>query len=137
TTSMAGSFRRTYLATVAPPHPPPTTTTRGPRLGMMSPFAVVAQPPSHETEDPTSSPSPTPDVPRNFLRVDRIVTSPSFRVDRIVTPPSFNERDSPGSGRTGGEESAIRRRSPASRERRRIPLHRPGGWEAEVAAQRS
>src|SRR5215475_7617513 len=89
TTSMAGSFRRTYLATVAPPHPPPMTATRGPRLGMMSPFAVVAQPPSQESADPARRPRPTPDVSRNSLRVDCIVA------------PSFSERDSAEGRRAG------------------------------------
>src|SRR5262245_40997252 len=72
TTSMVGSFNRTYLATVAPPHPPPMTATRGPRLGMMSPFAVVAHPESHDSDVPARSPRPAPDVPRNSLRVDRM-----------------------------------------------------------------
>src|SRR5262245_9493123 len=76
TTSMVGSFSRTYLATVAPPHPPPMTATRGPRFGMMSPFAVLAHPESHERDAPARSPRPAPDVPRNSLRVDRIVTLP-------------------------------------------------------------
>src|SRR6266481_6243358 len=74
TTSMVGSLTRTYFATVAPPQPPPMTATRGPRLGMRSPFAVVAHPPNHESADPARSPAP--EVPRNSLRVDRIVTLP-------------------------------------------------------------
>ena len=37
TTSMDGSAIRTYLAAVAPPQPPPITTTRRPLLGAMSP----------------------------------------------------------------------------------------------------
>src|SRR5215475_3569204 len=72
TTSIVGSFNRTYLATVAPPHPPPMTATRGPRLGMMSPLAVLAHPGNHERDAPARSPRPAPDLPRNSLRVDRM-----------------------------------------------------------------
>src|SRR2546427_5787689 len=76
TTSMAGSASRTYFAAVAPPQPPPITTTRRLVLGMKSPFMVDAHPPRRAA--PPNSPSPTPalEVPRNSLRVNRVMAAP-------------------------------------------------------------
>src|SRR5260370_1877162 len=55
-----------YLAAVAPPQPPPITTTRGPDFGAKSPLVEAAQP---ARPPPASTPRPTPDVRRNPLRV--------------------------------------------------------------------
>src|SRR5260370_4643159 len=65
TTSIDGSARRTYLAAVAPPHPPPITTTRRPLFWAKS-ETVGAQPAA-------SSASPVPEVRRNSLRVDAFI----------------------------------------------------------------
>src|SRR5438445_7907498 len=66
TTSIPGSSSRTYFAAVAPPQPPPITTTRGPDFGAKSPLVEAAQP---ARPPPASTPRPTPDVRRNPLRV--------------------------------------------------------------------
>src|SRR2546428_6910179 len=67
TTSIDGSARRTYLAAVAPPQPPPITTTRRPGFWAKS-ETVGAQPDA-------SRPSPIPVVPRKSLRVQSIPSS--------------------------------------------------------------
>src|SRR5262245_47318612 len=64
TTSIDGSLSRRYFAALAPPQPPPITTTRRPDLGEMSPVIGAAQP---ATRAPI--PSPPADVRRNCLRV--------------------------------------------------------------------
>src|SRR5262245_37544953 len=64
-TSMDGSARRTYLAAVAPPQPPPMTTTRLPALAAMSPRVEVAQP---ATLARAAALSVAPDAVRNRLR---------------------------------------------------------------------
>ncbi len=51
-TSIDGSPSRTYFAAVAPPHPPPITTTRLPVFGAKSPCSAVAQPPSAPSATP-------------------------------------------------------------------------------------
>src|SRR5437773_7727012 len=61
TTSIDGSASRAYLAAVAPPQPPPITTTRRPGFCAKS-DAVGAQ-------RAASRLSPIPDVPRKSLRV--------------------------------------------------------------------
>src|SRR5438874_9170556 len=66
TTSIDGSARRTYLAAVAPPHPPPMTTTRRPGFCAKS-ETLGAQPAPR-------SPSPAQDdARRNSLRVDSFI----------------------------------------------------------------
>src|SRR5712692_6100767 len=65
-TSIDGSPSRTYFAAVAPPQPPPITTTRLPVFGAKSPCVAVAQPPSAPMA------TPTPVVRRNCLRVTLI-----------------------------------------------------------------
>src|SRR6267142_6529935 len=73
TTSIEGSSRRTYLAAVAPPQPPPITTTRGPALGAKSPFMDVA----HPARPPdASTPRPSPDARRNPLRLTVLMMCP-------------------------------------------------------------
>src|SRR6267142_5603207 len=67
TTSIDGSARRTYLAAVAPPQPPPITTTRRPGFCAKS-ETLGAQPAA-------SRPRPIPDVPRKSLRVQFIMSS--------------------------------------------------------------
>src|SRR6266404_6315846 len=69
-TSTPGSSSRTYFAAVAPPHPPPITTTRGPDFGAKSPLVEAAQP---ARPQPASMPRPTPDVRRNPLRVTALM----------------------------------------------------------------
>src|SRR2546428_2085498 len=89
TTSMPGSSDRTYLAAVAPPQPPPITTTRRPLLGMKSPFIVGAHPPRPVSADPPSSPRPVPEVLRNSLRVSRVMAPSSLgetRRDTLSAP---------------------------------------------------
>src|SRR6266850_2327684 len=76
-TSMAGSSRRTYLAAVAPPQPPPITTTRGPFFGAKSPLIAVAHP---ARLVPASTPSPSPEDRRNARRVTALI---------IVPPPPW------------------------------------------------
>src|SRR5713101_478147 len=108
TTSMPGSSDRTYLAAVAPPHPPPITTTRRPLFGMKSPFIVGAHPPRPESADPPSSPSPrpAPEVLRNSLRVDRFMAVSSLgetRPDRSRPPYALQGmRPSRALSRLGG-----------------------------------
>src|SRR5215204_157593 len=75
-TSIDGSPSFTYFAAVAPPHPPPITTTRLPDFGAKSPFVAVAHPPSA----PTAA-TPRPVVRRNCLRVTLITFPPVRRVD--------------------------------------------------------
>src|SRR5262245_16375866 len=65
-TSIEGSARRTYLAAVAPPQPPPMTTTRLPLFGAKSPRIEGAQP---ATPLRAIAPSAAPDAVRNRLRV--------------------------------------------------------------------
>src|SRR5216683_2350694 len=65
-----GSSRRTYLAAVAPPQPPPMTTTRGPFLGAKSPLIAVAHP---ARPAPASTPRPSPEDRRNALRVTTLI----------------------------------------------------------------
>src|SRR5882724_7407406 len=69
-TSMAGSSRRTYLAAVAPPQPPPITTTRGPFFGAKSPLIAVVHP---ARLVPASTPSPSPEDRRNARRVTALI----------------------------------------------------------------
>src|SRR5688572_22917698 len=64
-TSIFGSSRRTYLAVVAPPHPPPITTTRGPFFGATSPLIAVAHP---TRPPPASTPNPSPPDRKNARR---------------------------------------------------------------------
>src|SRR5438094_6544943 len=73
TTSIDGSASRTYLAAVAPPQPPPITTTRRPGFCAKS-ETLGAQPAA-------SRPRPIPDVPRKSLRVQFIRTSSKARLD--------------------------------------------------------
>src|SRR5262245_21756321 len=64
-TSMDGSARRTYLAALLPPQPPPMTTTRGPFLGPTSPPPMICAQPAPKL--PTASPAAEPR--RNCRRV--------------------------------------------------------------------
>src|SRR6266850_278316 len=65
TTSIDGSASRTYLAAVAPPQPPPITTTRRP--GFCAKSETLGAHPA------ASRPRPIPDVPRNSLRVQSLM----------------------------------------------------------------
>src|SRR5688572_16775748 len=93
TTSILGSISRTYLAAVAPPQPPPITTTRGPFFGAKSPFIAVAHPPrpppaSTPRPRPPSPrpPSPSPEDRRNARRVTALIVMPP----PLVTPRILN-----------------------------------------------
>src|SRR5437867_2763735 len=81
TTSIDGSARRTYLAAVAPPQPPPITTTRRPDFCAKS-ETVGAQPAA-------SRPSPIPDVPRKCLRVQFILFPPWGAPTGPPNPPTL------------------------------------------------
>src|SRR3989454_4929999 len=83
TTSIDGSARRTYLAAVAPPTPPPITTTRRPDFCAKS-ETVGAQPAA-------SRPSPMPDVPRKCLRV-QFIWFPLGGPRRAPQPPDARKR---------------------------------------------
>src|SRR5882762_8086566 len=72
TTSIEGSASRTYLAAVAPPQPPPITTTR--RAGFCAKSETVGAHPA------ASRPRPIPDVPRKFLRVQVLI--PASQIGR-------------------------------------------------------
>src|SRR5438552_15395019 len=90
-TSIDGSPSRTYFAAVAPPQPPPITTTRLPVFGAKSPF-VVAHPPNA----PTATPIPV--VGGNCLRVTLI---PSLRWEGGWFP-GRGAAARGGRGKTGG-----------------------------------
>src|SRR5258705_1054857 len=91
--SMAGSSRRTYLAAVAPPQPPPITTTRGPFLGAKSPLIVVAHP---ARLVPASTPSPSPEDRRNALRVTTLILVPPFQCRLEFSILDRDRRESTG-----------------------------------------
>src|SRR5262245_52676926 len=83
-TSIDGSPKRTYLAAVAPPHPPPITTTRRPGFGSTSPV------PDAHPAPPIPTPRATPDILRNSLRVTCITAPPGM----YRTAPRRTEHDS-------------------------------------------
>src|SRR5438552_7643053 len=87
-TSIDGSPSRTYFAAVAPPQPPPITTTRLPVFGAKSPCVAVAHPPS----TPTATPIPV--VRRNCLRVTLItlIPAPSASVHGFCGRPAAARR---------------------------------------------
>src|SRR5712692_2111759 len=79
TTSIDGSAIRMYLAAVAPPQPPPITTTLRPLLGMKSPVMVPAQPESPKPAPKLNpTPTPTPEERRKSLRVSPLIGPASF-----------------------------------------------------------
>src|SRR5512145_268459 len=74
TTSIDGSASRTYLAAVAPPHPPPITTTRRPGFWAKS-DTFGAQPAARR---------PSPEVQRNALRVESVMASSALLESRRI-----------------------------------------------------
>src|SRR5712692_2284845 len=82
-TSILGSSSRTYLAAVAPPQPPPMTTTRCPALGAKSPLTVAAHP-ATPAPPSNSRPAPIADVLRNSLR-EAFMVMPSSTITSIST----------------------------------------------------
>src|SRR6266446_3801854 len=137
TASIDGSARRTYLAAVAPPHPPPITTTRRPVFWAKS-ETVGAQPAA-------SSASPVPEVRRNSLRVDAFIrpspdcvrTTPLGHAEpagRLVPGRQHSPPERDRDDQHDGTGPAERRRQ---KNRRAELLQKPGLHRAEPHERRA
>src|SRR5262249_44702491 len=123
-TSIAESCIRTYFAAVAPPQPPPMTTTRRPvRFGERSDgvlVAVIESPLLAQPARPETA-TATPEARRNSRRVIRAMTSPPDCHGRWVAPVRYS-----GSVRRGELSRVLVPRSD----------ERPGGGDADHEQQR-
>src|SRR2546422_10115074 len=85
TASIEVSASLRCFAAVAPPQPPPITTTRRPALGAKSPLSAGPHPAASR-----ASPAPDADVLRNSLRVNRVMTplhlARMFSAARLTAP---------------------------------------------------